>query len=386
MNISEIFPPDGAPQRLYCDSCHGQLDLVFANFDEEVSGIRISITGLPTLWCEKCNRPFLPDKSRFAIIELHRQAIEKHSPSVVVKRQKIVKNFGFSDVPFLYDADDYYYIPGLVRPWDDGFLTPVFFNKTVLLKYDTAPGYRILFASTTYGQIVPDDGTSISFGINRHGKVMMWLGDIATLPGAEQYYLRSENVESDHSIGSEFYDAQIECIFTAPSQENRLFALRSEFIEACLRRYGVKIAHLDDEVITLALALNAPVVDTPKERRHIADTLNKVYVESLDVKTLGSLLKKAGGDPKELGGLKRLQALLETVTKDADIPAILSPFFALYDLRVAYSHLKSDDRATEVLKTVTDRLGIDATSSLMEIYPCLTNALATSYETLLTIV
>lgn len=37
----------------------------------------------------------------------------------------------------------------------------------------------------------------------------MWLGDIARLPDAEQYYLRSENIDSDHSIGSEFYDGQI---------------------------------------------------------------------------------------------------------------------------------------------------------------------------------
>jgi hypothetical protein len=114
--------------------------------------------------------------------------------------------------------------------------------------------------------------------------------------------------------------------------------------------------------------------------------LNKIHVESLDNAALGALLKKAGGDPKNLGGLKRLQAVLETIADGADIPAILSPFFVLYDLRVAYSHLTSDDRATEMLKTVTGRLGINPASGLLEIYPALLKALAASYEKIMTIV
>jgi hypothetical protein len=235
MDISEIFPPDGTPQSAYCGCCHGQLDLVFSNFDEEVSKVHISITGLPTLRCEKCHRDFLPDKSRFAIIELHKQATEKRSPLVVVNRKKIVRTFEFSDVPFIYDADDYYYIPGLVRPRDEGFLTPVFFNKAVLLKYDTSPNYSVTFTSATYGQIVAEE-FSIPFGINKNGAVVAWLGDIARLPKPEQFYLRSENRPSDHSIGSEFYDAEIECEFTPPSRENELIRQRSAFIEACFRR------------------------------------------------------------------------------------------------------------------------------------------------------
>jgi hypothetical protein len=244
----------------------------------------------------------------------------------------------------------------------------------------------VKFASTTYGTIVPDEGHDICFGINRNGKVVMWLGDIAALPDSEQFYLRSENVESDHSIGSEFYDGQIECIYTEPTEENRLYALRSRFVEACFKRFGEKIAHLDEEVLNLALGFNAPVVDTPKERRHVADTLNKIYVESLDNAALGSLLKKAGADPKSLGSLKRLEALLETVANGADIPTILSPFFVLYDLRVAYSHLTSDDHATQFPKNVTTRLGIDPASDLLELYHHLSKAMAASYEKLAKIV
>ncbi len=386
VNVSDVFPPTGHVQRLYCGECSKSLDLAYAAFQEEVSGVDITIIGLPVLRCPICGRDSLPDRSRLAIIEHHRQATTKGAPAVHVTRRKLKEDYRFTDVPFLYDADDYRYIPGLERPFDVGFLTPVFFNRNVLLKYDTAPGYRMRFASMTYGEIVSDDGNAISFGINRNGKVVMWLGDIAKLPESEQYYLRSENVESDHSIGSEFYDGQIECIFTEPTEENRLFALRSQFVEACFKRFGDKIAHLDEEVVDLALGFNAPLVDTPRERRHVADTLNKIYVESLDNSSLATLLKKFGGDPKSLGSLKRLQALLETIANGADIASILSPFFVLYDLRVAYSHLTSNDRAAEILKTVTDRLGIDPASEFLEIYRHLSKALAASYEALVTIV
>ncbi len=55
MNLSEIFPPKDHIQRLYCARCRGNLDLVFKDFHEEVSGIDIDIRGLPILRCDACN-------------------------------------------------------------------------------------------------------------------------------------------------------------------------------------------------------------------------------------------------------------------------------------------------------------------------------------------
>ena len=74
-----------------------------------------------------------------------------------------------------------------------------------------------------------------------------------------------------HSIGSEFYDGQIEAKFTELSAEDKLFQLRSEFVEECFGRFGQKIAHLEDEALGLAMKFNPPVVDTPKEREQVAD-------------------------------------------------------------------------------------------------------------------
>jgi hypothetical protein len=385
MKLSDVFPSSGHVQRLYCDHCRRPLDLTFTNFHEDVSGVDISIAGLPILQCTACNKDYLPDRSRFAIIEHHKRATERGISSVTVTRSKLTKNFGFTKISFIYDPDDYYYIPGLERPFDVGFLTPVFFNRAVLLKYDASPTCRVKFASPTYGTI-EGETYSISFGINKNGKVIMWLGDIAGLPEAEQYYVRSENIASDHSIGSQFYDGQIECIYTDPSAETKLFSLRSEFIDACFKKFGVKIAHLDDEVMDLAGSFNAPVVDSEKERRHVADILNKIYVESFDRTALGGIVSKAGRNPKDLGSLKRLQIALESVGSTADVPKLLSPFFALYDLRVAYSHLTPAETAKTVLKTVTDRFAIAEDSSLPVVYERLLEEMNNSFQKLTEVV
>ncbi len=84
----------------------------------------------------------------------------------------------------------------------------------------------------------------------------MWLGDIAKLPVNEQYYLRSENIESDHSIGSEFYDAQIMCQPSEHSKEDHLFKIRSEFLEQCFKRFNKKFAHY---MFFMIFALHIPI-------------------------------------------------------------------------------------------------------------------------------
>ena len=300
---------------------------------------------------------------------------------VRVTRQKLADDFGFTKIPFLFDADDYHYIPGLAREHDPGFLTPVFFNREVLIKYDVHPSYRVRFASRTYGEIWQDD-FSISFGINRNGKLIMWLGDIARLPENEQYYLRSENIPSDHSIGSEFYDGQIECIFTDRAPEDKLFASRSNFIEVFHSHFGTRPAHLEKEVLDLAITLQRPVVDTPAERRNVADELNKVYVESFDNGALGKLVLAKGLKPQGTGNLKRLQALLEDANPSADVHNAMSSLYVLYDLRVAYSHLSSETGQETRLTSVRQRLGLARDAGLFAIYDAIVPALEKGFDVL----
>ena len=379
MELKDLVPKE--PQRAYCGACNRPLDLVFATFNETVSGFGIDIDGLPTLECSACGAQALPDRSVAAILRAHEHAGKNGSPTFKSKRQKIDEKFGFTDIPFDYDPDDYYYYPGLVRPWERGFLTPVFFNRTVLAKYDADPRYAIRYASPTYGDVLAE-GFSIPFGINRHGHLIMWLGDIAKLPVKEQYYLLSENRPSDHCLGSEFYDGQIDVQFTDPTRENVLFAARSDFLEAAFKRWNAKIAHLDAEVLDLAGTQSRPLFDTPVQRRTTADILNKVHLESIDNSRLGALLGEIGVAAKGSGSLKRLQAVLETVADEQQINTLMSPFYTLYDFRVASSHLGSAEGAAEKMKAVTERLGLADGAALQDIYDALISGLTGSYSAL----
>ena len=78
--------------------------------------------------------------------------------------------------------------------------------------------------------------------------------------------------------------------------------------------------------------------------------------------------------------------MLEPVANGANIPGLLSPFFVLYDFRVAASHLTSANRANQLMATITGRLSIEPGTGLLELYNALSEALATSYEGLMKVV
>jgi hypothetical protein len=379
--LSDVFPKDGEVRRLYCDGCGQSMDLAFADFSEDVSGVEITIRGLPHLHCHRCDKYYLTDDSRFAIIRLHEEAIKKGSNKVSVTKQKRPVDFKFTDVPFLVDADDYRYIPGLYRQFDVGFLCPLYFNKEVLLKFDNSPKYEVRFASQSYGTVDMEEGY-IPFGINRHGKVIIWLGDIAKLSESEQFYLRSENIESDHSIGSEFYDGQIECIFTEPPKEASIITGRTELDQAFEAHFKAKLYHLDKELIDTIAALTPPVVDTEKERKHIFDSLTRIFIESMDNAKLDRLLKGIGASSAGSGSLKRFQAALETIDSSGVVATALMPLYVLYDLRVAYSHLTSGSRRGELLSSAAERLGIRDGAGLSEIYGALMDAMIEGLKSL----
>jgi hypothetical protein len=382
IEYTDLYPKK--TQRSYCDKCSGHLILTYPDFMKKVSGVQITIRGLPTLHCRKCDERYLPERSRFAIIQAYENARKQNKSVVQIRRQKIEEDFGFTKVRFLYDPYDYYYIPGLLRQSDSGFLTPVFFNKRVLINFDHSDDYRLAFASRTYGTIYTHSD-AIPFGINEYNKVIMWLGDIAKLPESEQYYLRSENVPSDHSIGSEFYDAQIECIFTDPTAEDLLVKARSEFLFTTERIFGKRLSHLDEEILQAIEEFYPPTSFTDRDKGRLTDLLNKINVESLDSRTLGELLHERNIAASGLGSLKKLQRLYEQTFSEAHIASILTPLFVTYDLRIAYAHLTSKNKSLEIMKSVTERLHVPDHADFKTIYEMLVHRLTECYEKLSTL-
>lgn len=371
-------------QTHYCEVCDAWLEFCFDRHTIMFESVNLHLSDIPLLRCDNCFRYYFPEKTKSVILTVSKQAKERGKLAVRLSpRQDFKRRFDYGQVEFLYDHRDYENIPGLQRPWDDGFLTPVFFNLAVLNKYSQHPDYRLDLFSKTYGSIDRGDEFSISFGINRNRKIVMWLGDIDKLPLNEQHYLRSENVESDHDLCSEFYESQIEVRFSDPSSENALFHARSEVIQACQRNRGGYIYTFEGEISKVIENLDRPVFWHEKHVSPVIEALNRVMVESLDSQFLKNELKGLV-DKDEIKGLRSLKLFekwLKNALEISEFSDISLPFYVLYDFRVLSSHLTSASKKEETLKSINKRLNLlEENKNYEVIYDALIDRIRESYE------
>ncbi|MBD1926542.1 hypothetical protein H6F74_09840 [Trichocoleus sp. FACHB-90] len=374
----------GKVQTHYCDICSSWLDFCFDRYTLTYDSVTIYLLNIPLLRCAHCVKYYFPEKTKSLLLTVLDQA--KKSGNTVVRlspRQDYERRFEYGQVDFLYDHRDYENIPGLQRPWNNGSLTPVFFNLAVLNKYSQHPDYQLDLFSKTYGIIEKGSEFSIAFGINRNRKVFMWLGDIDKLPLNEQYYLRSENVESDHDLYSEFYESQIEVQFSNPSPENFLFHVRSETNQTCREERGGYLHTFEGEISKVIENLDRPVFWQEKHVKPVVEALNEVMVESLDTQFLKGELKDLcrKDDLKGLGSLKLFEKWIDKVLKCPKFADIALPFYVLYDFRILSSHLILDARREATLRSINQRLGLAEDNANYElIYDVLIGKLKESYE------
>jgi len=301
------------------------------------------------------------------------------------KLKKFIKDDYISTaVEFVFDKDDYYFIPGLVRPWNIGFLTPVFFNIEVLLKYSYHPSYSLELGANSLGSIYKGQEYLIQFGVNPNGKVIMWLGDVGELEVEEQHYLRSENVQSDHSISSEFYEAEIEVKWANPSNERFLLTQRLQLYEAVLHKLGTSISQLLPETIKVAPKIKRPLVSTEEAFSEVIIPMNMIFVESINNQELKRVLEAQGVDVKDKKGLKLFELWIQSVLKIEDAKDIVSPLFVLYDLRIAMAHLQSSEGKENKFGFACERLGLDKNErDYLKVFDALIGALSSAYKVLL---
>ena len=402
---------------LKCKRCGSWLSLAFKDRTLTRNNIRLTIRSCPILRCEKSHFsrslasdvdkkpqtspiPIRKANSGFTVLTLHytvdpsnrfqmfdpkifsrleRQKKKHHEIDLKIPRPR----FNYCKVPFSYDPRDYYYFPGLYRVSGDEYLTPVFFNKEVLLKYIHHPDYAVEFASDTYGTIHTRVKDSIAFGVNRSDRVIMWLGDIDRLPETEQHYLRSENVESDHDVAPQFYEAQIDVEFTPPSRENALLRARHEIANRIIEKLGVKLTQLDLEQLEVMRRIARPIIWDDNNVGRIIDSLNKVLVETINTKALKRDLHAInhGFDSTKVNSLKLLQNWLEKRCGVADADEVLRPLFVLYDLRIVFAHLVSVRKKKKTLTSACQRLALPNRPENVEaIYDALIDQLKKMYK------
>jgi hypothetical protein len=214
----------------------------------------------------------------------------------------------------------------------------------------------------------------------------MWLGDLNDLTKRDLQMLAAHNINSDHDIGSEFYEGQIEAHFTPLSQEQRIVRAQGELCGLMIKEYGgLRFLKMEKEAVGLLGDLKRPIYYTDEEFGHSMEVLTKLLIERID----GSELKKSLRpllSPREIQGiaglreLKLLQLWLSKRLGMGSADSVMKPLFILYDLRVAYKHLLPNDLREELWQSSVGRLGLPFNATLEGIYTALTAALELAFR------
>jgi hypothetical protein len=353
----------------------------------------ISIVGpVPTLNCEACKKLRLPIRAKLMMQQMARdgkqQGATQGRVNVMGGSAANVRFSLCSSVTLKYDSLDYFYIPGLERPDDSEFLTPVFFSIEILPYFQAHPGYVVNFASDTYGTIYTKDGGYISFGLTRAKHLIMWLGDLDALSQRDLQMLAAHNINSDHDIGSEFYEGQIEAIFSEISQEQRLIREQGRFAALLVKDFcGLRFLKMEKEAVDLMSNLRRPIYFTDDEFGSAMETMTKLLIERIDAVGLRAdlLPHLSAEEVKATSGfreLRWLQLWLQKRRPIAEPQVVMLPLFVLYDLRVAYKHLLPESRKEELRNSAVSRLGLPVNTNLEDIYKALTSSIEASFKSM----
>lgn len=214
----------------------------------------------------------------------------------------------------------------------------------------------------------------------------MWLGDLNELSQRDLMMLAAHNIPSHHDIGSEFYEGQIEAVFTERSQEQRILHAQSKFAaELAEKHASLRFLKMDKEAVELLANLKRPVYFTEEEFGAAVEAMTKLFIERIDAEQLraniqpllSALEAKAAKGFREL---KILQLWLDKRLHVGDPGAMMMPLFVLYDLRVAFKHLLPDERKEELRLSSISRLGLKPDATLEGIYVRLTASLEHSFD------
>ena len=373
-------------QTLHCKKCNGWLKLKFKYLNKNIEGVQIHVPDMPGLVCQTCNTIFLPTYSKKFIREIIQSARERGANKVESRKKENLSRYEIcQDMNFSYDVMDCKCIPGLEgRLSKQGFFTPVFFNREVLHKYISFDEYKIAIHGNTYGTIFFPQGTSLDFGINPNKKMFCWLGDIEdNVSRKEQYYLISENIESDHDVASEFYAAQIEAEFSSPSDEQLLLQARNNFDQSWSDRYSSNIFEYKNDIFDLVDNLLRPVNWNEEAVRSVILSLTGMCIEVLKKKSIIDAIYEDPHLDPDVGTLKLMETLIEKRYDQFNAKNIMQPFFVLYDFRLVLSHTYPEQTKRKLLDDCFRRLAIpEHEQNFEKLYLYLLKYLKESYSKL----
>ena len=191
--------------------------------------------------------------------------------------------------------------------------------------------------------------------------------------------MKSYNIESDHCIvHTEFYQAQLNCVFSDPIKEKRIISLRNSFFKKMEKKYGVKLFHLEEEVEAKGNTIEKPINYSKREIEENIIILDGVLNEGINCDELRKLcmqlVNPVPRNIKDLKTRKLLQAIIAVSAGD-DAKQIIAPLFYLNDLRVCFAHLISQSEIEEYQNAIVAAFGLSSFDEYRKLYDTLIDKL-----------
>lgn len=381
-----------------CNNCNGILEMNIEAIDVVIDDRVMHFIDIPILKCINCGKGYLCEYSKKMIGGCYKLMLDENQYEGEFRSKGYKKRYSYcSDMNFEYDHRDYESIPGLCydeEHSEEGFLTPVYFTKKSLIYFMHDPDYTLNLASETYGTLKYKDEWIVPFGINRNGKVIFWLGDLSYMDNQTLVILKPHNIESDHClVDSEFYSAQMCCIWSNPNRELSLCYKKTELFDNIYKSYNISLHHLTNEVKELMESFQKPIVFTEKSIEPTINMLNKALIEGVNVEEFKKFYEKICVERKkgykDWKSIKLYQSLLEKALTNKErideekIKQIIAPLYLLNDLRNYYDHLLPNEERERIKNNIIQSFGLQSFDDLEGLYHSLLDGLHVIFEYLL---
>ena len=228
------------------------------------------------------------------------------------------------------------------------------------------------FIQSLYNQGIPgiyQYDWSVPFGFNSNGKLVFWLGDLNYMDAQSQAILKGFNVDSDHLIiDSEFFQAQMNCMFSRPIKEKQILMNKDNFILNVKKKYNIDLTHLEKECSSQTENIGRPLVFTEQSISGVINAFDKVLVEGFDVGQLRELYKTLYTESERDAQYERWQSIrlikeillkwCEKLEDTIDVETLVSPLYILHDYRIYLDHLLSEEKQENTKMHIVETLGV----------------------------
>lgn len=194
------------------------------------------------------------------------------------------------------------------------FLTPVYFNKSVLLKYYSEPKRF----TVTFHHFSCLNLWGIDIDITKEGLVQVWLGDLGRLPPNEQLHWKQYNVKPRGTISQHRFATDFEAKFSTPDiEETPIAYLLSAFNELnsiTEKKYSDKVfLELTENDSHYLKIVRVPLTEEWKEFDEQIQALAKIFCDSINVKLLEKISNKKIDNKEIKGSISLFYVSLEKI-------------------------------------------------------------------------